>query len=55
MNIDDRNRLRGHARLPLLDMTAEGLRLAFAKRDAEFENYFRENRSRSVRASMGRQ
>lgn len=46
MNIEERNRLRTDAGLPLLDEKAEANRLATVERDAAFELYFRKHRSR---------
>jgi hypothetical protein len=46
MSIDERNYLRINAGLPQLDVEAERARLATVQRDAEFENYFGENRYR---------
>jgi hypothetical protein len=38
--IEQRNRLRAQAGLPLLDVAAEAARLKKAEDDAEFEKYF---------------
>jgi hypothetical protein len=46
MTIEQRNDLRINAGLPLLDLQAEGARLAAVERDAAFERFFRENRYR---------
>jgi hypothetical protein len=46
VDIENRNRLRAEARLPLLDARAEATRLAKAREQAQFENYFRQNRDR---------
>jgi len=48
MDIEQRNRLRAEAGLPLLDVSAETARLAKARADAEFENYFRLHRAKFV-------
>jgi hypothetical protein len=46
MDTEQRNALRAEARLPLLDAAAEAARLAKAREQAQFENYFRQNRDR---------
>jgi hypothetical protein len=46
MTIDERNRLRSDAGLPLLDVEAEGARLAAVQRDTDFEQYYDQNRHR---------
>ncbi len=46
MDIEKRNALRAEAGLPLLDARAEAARLAKAREEAQFENYFRQNRDR---------
>jgi hypothetical protein len=46
MTIDERNRCRVEAGLPLLDEEAEAARLAAVQRDAAFEQYYRDHRSR---------
>ena len=48
MDIEQRNALRAEAGLPLLDARAEAARLAKAREEAQFENYFRQNRDRYV-------
>jgi len=40
MDIEQRNRTRVEAGLPLLDVVAEAVRLRKAEEDAEFEKYF---------------
>ena len=40
MDIEQRNRLRAEARLPLLDLSSEMARQKKAEDDAEFEKYF---------------
>jgi|tagenome__1003787_1003787.scaffolds.fasta_scaffold20518224_2 hypothetical protein len=44
MTIDERNRIRTEAHLPLLDVDAEQARLAKVEADAEFESYFAQRR-----------
>jgi hypothetical protein len=46
MTIEDRNDLRKHAALPLLDLNAEAARLKKVQRDAAFEQYYRDSRHR---------
>src|SRR6266478_558245 len=46
MDIEQRNALRAEAGLLLLDARAEAARLAKAREEAQFENYFRQNRDR---------
>ena len=46
MDIEQRNALRAEAGLPLLDPQAEAARLANTREQAQFENYFRQNRDR---------
>jgi hypothetical protein len=48
VDIENRNRLRAEAGLPLLDARAEARRLANAREQALFENYFQQNRHRFV-------
>jgi hypothetical protein len=44
MDIEQRNRLRAEAALPLLDLAAEMALLEKAQADAEFEKYFNRRR-----------
>jgi hypothetical protein len=46
MTIDERNRLRTEARLPLLDVTTEAARLAAVELEAAFDKYCQQNRDR---------
>jgi hypothetical protein len=46
MDIEKRNAMRAAAGLPLLDARAEELRLAAARRDREFEDFFQTQRHR---------
>lgn len=46
MDIPHRNRLKVEAGLPMLDGSAEELRLAAAKRESEFEQFFEGQRHR---------
>jgi hypothetical protein len=46
MDIEQRNRLRRDASLPLLDVPTEMARLEKAEADAEFEKYFQQVRHR---------
>ena len=45
MTIEERNRIRADAHLPLLNIDAELARLAKVKADAEFESYFAQHRA----------
>ena len=40
MEIEERNRIRSKAGLPLLNLVAEKTRLAVVQRDADFERYW---------------
>ncbi len=46
MDIEQRNALRAETGLPLLDPQAEAARLAKAREQALFENYFQQERHR---------